>query len=318
MQITDRHFRYLARLLSAHARLYSEMVVADAIVHGDPERFLGHHRDEAPVALQLGGADPAKLAHAAKLGQAAGYCEINLNVGCPSSRVCAGRFGACLMTEPQLVSECIRAMREATDIPITVKTRTGVDRHDSYDDLSHFVDAIVLAGCEAVIVHARKAWLNGLSPRENRELPPLRYDTVHRLKRDFPAATIVINGGIKTLSAARAQLDAVDGVMIGRSAYQTPYMLADVDPLIFGRARANPSREAIFRQYYAYAAQEISNGAYTRHLAKPLQHLYQGQAGARRWRRHLGMRCTQRDAGADTLRDALACVSPHADAARGP
>lgn len=308
MQYTDRHFRMLARILSVNARLYTEMVVSDALIYGDAERFLRHSPAEHPVALQLGGSDPALLAQAAKLGEAAGYCEINLNVGCPSDRVQSGKFGACLMAEPALVAACVEAMQQAVDVPVTVKTRIGIDRSDSYDELLGFVATLDGAGCNVLIVHARKAWLDGLSPRENREIPPLRYDVVHRLKADFPHLTIVINGGLETLGNAAEIGRPVDGVMLGRAAYQNPYLLAGVDRTFFGSDSPPQDRFAVFNRYCAYAEQELAAGTYLRHLAKPLHYLFQGQPGARQWRRYLSERCNPTAAGIDELVGAAKCV----------
>ncbi len=309
MQYTDRHFRYLARIMSRHARLYTEMVVCDALLHGDPGRFLAHSEFERPVALQLGGCDPNKLASAATLGEEAGFSEINLNVGCPSARVKSGRFGASLMAEPQLVAECLAAMGSAVDIPVTIKTRIGIDQTDSYDELTTFVDAIDRSGSGVVIVHARKAWLDGLSPRENREIPPLRHDVVHQLKRDFPHLTIVVNGGLTSMADGNKHLQHVDGVMLGRAAYQTPYVLAAVDNALFAPvASEQPDRFEIFRRYIEYAKDEIRAGTFTRHLAKPLHYLFQGQPGARQWRRHLSERCAGTDGGIESLESAIKWV----------
>lgn len=308
MQYTDRHFRYLARLLSRRARLYTEMVVADAIVRGDSERFLRHSAAERPVALQLGGSEPSVLARAAALGEEAGYCEINLNVGCPSERVKSGRFGAALMAEPGLVADCVEAMRNAVRVPVTVKTRIGIDLNDSYEELLRFVAAIDCAGCGVVIVHARKAWLEGLSPRENREIPPLRHDVVHRLKQDFPHTTIVINGGIASLASARRHLRAVDGVMLGRAAYHTPFLLNEVDAELFAERCRNRDRFEIFSSYIEYTEAELATGTPARHLVKPLHYLFQGQPGARQWRRYLSEQCSAAGAGIDTFRRALDCV----------
>lgn len=308
MQYTDRHFRMLARIMSAKARLYTEMVVCDALLYGDPDRFLRHSPDEHPVALQLGGSEPASLERAAQLGEAAGYCEINLNVGCPSDRVQSGKFGACLMAEPALVADCVAAMQQAVSVPVTVKTRIGIDRSDSYDELLSFVDALDAAACKVLIVHARKAWLDGLSPRENREIPPLRYDVVHRLKVDFPHLTIVINGGLETLGKATDIGRPVDGVMLGRAAYQNPYLLAEVDRTFFGSDSPPQDRFAIFDRYCSYAEKELAAGTYLRHLAKPLHYLFQGQPGARQWRRYLSERCNPTSAGIDELAGALKCV----------
>ncbi|MFT4563711.1 MAG: tRNA-dihydrouridine synthase A [Gammaproteobacteria bacterium] len=305
MQYTDRHFRYFARIMSGEARLYTEMVVCDALLHAGPDRFLAHSAFEAPVALQLGGSDPITLAQAAILGEAAGFCEINLNVGCPSDRVKSGRFGACLMAEPQLVADCVRAMIEVVNIPVTVKTRIGIDRTDSYQELTVFIQAIQDAGCRIVIIHARKAWLDGLSPKENREIPPLRYDVVRQLKRDFPDLTVVINGGIDSVPATLEHLGFVDGVMIGRSAYQTPYVLAAVDHDVFCVTTNPLNRAQIFERYLEYAAVELERGTNARALIKPLHYLYQGQPGARQWRRHLSEKCAKVGAGIESLADSI-------------
>lgn len=308
MQYTDRHFRMLARIMSVNARLYTEMVVCDALLYGDPDRFLRHSCAEHPVALQLGGSEPESLARAARLGEAAGYCEINLNVGCPSDRVQSGKFGACLMAEPALVAACVEAMQQAISVPVTVKTRIGIDRSDSYDELLAFVSALDAAACKVLIVHARKAWLDGLSPRENREIPPLRYDIVHRLKADFPHLTIVINGGLDTLESAAEAARPVDGVMLGRAAYQNPYVLAGVDQAFFASAAPAPDRFTVFNRYCVYAERELAAGTYLRHLAKPLHYLFQGQPGARQWRRYLSERCNPTSAGIGELTGALKCV----------
>ena len=223
MDCTDRHDRYFLRLIAPHLLLYTEMITANALVHGERERFLAFDPNEHPVALQLGGADPQKVAYCAKLGEARGYDEINLNVGCPSDRVKSGQFGACLMLNPLLVAECVAAMCDAVKIPVTVKCRIGVDEHDSYDELHHFITKVSQAGCSVFIIHARKAWLNGLSPKQNREIPPLRYDIVWKVKQDFPKLTIIVNGGIKTCDDIAEQLGFVDGVMIGREAYANPF-----------------------------------------------------------------------------------------------
>ncbi len=308
MQYTDRHFRYLARIMSVHARLYTEMVACGALLHGDSDRFLKHADFELPVALQIGGSDPHELARAAILGQQAGFCEINLNVGCPSSRVNAGQFGASLMANPNLVADCVSAMHAVVDVPVTVKTRIGIDNHDSYTELATFVETIAAAGSSVIIVHARKAWLEGLSPRENREIPPLRYDIVRQLKWDFPHLTIIINGGIESIEQASQHVDTVDGVMLGRASYLTPYVLSTVDRDIFGSTKQRLNRFEIFQRYMEYAQREIESGTYLRHLAKPLHYLFHGQPGARQWRRHLSEHCTASSAGIEALATALRWV----------
>ena len=284
---TDRHFRYFVRRITRHTLLYTEMVTTGALLHGDRERFLAFHDDEHPVALQLGGSEPRELAACARLGVERGYDEINLNVGCPSDRVQHGRFGACLMAEPGLVADCVKVMRDAVDLPVTVKHRIGIDERDSYDALCDFVGSVAEAGCDAFIVHARKAWLSGLSPRENRTVPPLRYDVVHRLKRDFPALPIVINGGIESLDAAAAQLARVDGVMIGRAAYHDPWLLAEADQRIFGAAPFRRSRCEVVEAMLVYIEAEAANGVPINHVTRHMLGLFHGVPGARAWRRTL-------------------------------
>ena len=285
LDCTDRHFRYFARLLSRHAWLYTEMVPVTALLHGEPERWLVHDPAEHPVALQLGGSDPSLLARAAALGEAAGFAEINLNVGCPSDRVQAGRFGACLIAEPELVAECVAAMRARARIPVTAKTRIGIDHRDRYEDLHRFVSTVAAAGCKVFVVHARKAWLKGLSPRQNRRVPPLRHEFVHRLKADFPALEIVLNGGLRDLSDAHAHLEHVDGVMLGRAVAENPFLLAGVDPLFYGTPAPLTSRHAALRAYLPYAERQVAQGVPPRRVLRPLVGLFQGCPGARAWRR---------------------------------
>jgi tRNA-dihydrouridine synthase A len=303
MEWTDRHFRYLVRLISRHTLLYTEMVTANALVRGrDPERFIAYNHVEHPVALQLGGADPALMAEAAAKGAAAGYDEINLNIGCPSDRVSAGRFGACLMGEPNLVAEMVTAIRErlgqmGSAIPVTVKTRIGIDHQDSIAFLDDFVGTVSKAGCDTFIIHARKAWLSGLSPKENREIPPLVYERAYKLKRDFPQFTIAINGGIKTVAEAAEHLKHVDGVMIGRAAYDAPYaLLATADAVLFGDHRPIPSEAEIARQYLDYAKAEVAKGTRLHSITKHAAGLFTGRPGARAWRRALSNVCNTPDA----------------------
>jgi tRNA-dihydrouridine synthase A len=310
MDWTDRHDRYFLRLISRHVRLYTEMVTAAALLHGDSARLLAFDTREHPVALQLGGSDPLALARAAELGADAGYDEINLNVGCPSDRVQEGRFGACLMAEPALVADCVAAMRARVRVPVTVKHRLGIDDQDSYEFAHRFVDTVRQAGCAVFIVHARTAILAGLSPKENREIPPLRHADAHRLKQDFPQLTIVLNGGVKTLTEAAAHLAQVDGVMIGREAYHNPYVLADADRLLFGDGHPVPSRAEVAEHMIPYIERQLAAGhglhAVTRHMLG----LYHGVPGARAFRRILSCEGVRRDAGIDTLRRALAQVRP--------
>ncbi|WP_296896630.1 tRNA dihydrouridine(20/20a) synthase DusA [Thiohalocapsa sp.] len=308
MDWTDRHYRYFARLLTRHTLLYTEMVTTGALIHGETARFLRHEPAEHPVALQLGGADPVDMAYCARLGQDAGFCEININVGCPSDRVQNGRFGACLMAEPGVVADCVAAMKAAVTVPVTVKTRIGIDERDSYEELAAFTDAIASAGCDALIVHARKAWLQGLSPRENRDVPPLRYDMVIRLKQDFPGLPMVINGGIQTLEQAVGFLDRLDGTMIGRAAYQTPWLLADADRLIFSDPRPPPSPHEVLDAFVPYVERELAAGVPLNSITRHILGLFQGRPGARRWRRHLSEQAHRPGAGVEVLLDAAAMV----------
>jgi tRNA-dihydrouridine synthase A len=309
MDWTDRHCRYFHRLLSPHARLYTEMVTAAALTHGDRPHLLAHHEAEQPLALQLGGSDPAQLALAAKYGGDAGYAEINLNVGCPSDRVQSGRFGACLMREPALVADCVVAMRDAVAVPVTVKCRIGVDDQDDYLDLQHFAETMVEAGVRTLIVHARKAWLQGLSPKDNREIPPLNYERVHHLKRDFPQLTVVINGGIVDEHQSLAHLRCVDGVMLGRAAYHDPYVLARTEHALYGTPM--PTREDVLLALRPYVEAERARGTAFKHIARHVLGLYQGLPGARAFRRLLSERAHRADAGYEVLEAAM-------DARRAP
>jgi tRNA-dihydrouridine synthase A len=290
MEWTDRHERYFLRQISRRALLYTEMVTAEAVIHGNRERLLGFSAGEHPIALQLGGADPDRMALAAEVGQEYGYDEININVGCPSDRVQSGRFGACLMGEAEVVAASVRAMGLATDLEITVKSRIGIDDQDSYDFLRGFVEVVAAAGCKTFIVHARKAILSGLSPKQNREIPPLNYDRVYRLKADYPELEIVINGGIETLAQCQDHLDYVDGVMVGRAAYQSPYMLAGVDQGIYGDATAQSSREDLVRAMLPYIEEQLARGVRLNAISRHMLGLYHGQPGARAWRRYISER----------------------------
>ncbi len=301
MDWTDRHYRYLARLISRRTVLYSEMVTTGALIHGDTARFLRFHPAEHPVALQLGGSEPEALAHCARVGADWGYDEINLNVGCPSDRVQSGRFGACLMAEPALVGECVAAMKAAVSVPISVKTRIGIDERDSYGELLDFAQQVAGAGCDLLIVHARKAWLKGLSPKENRDVPPLRYEVVHRLKADLPELPMVINGGVKTLAQARDQLEHVDGVMIGRAAYQNPWLLAAADASIFDDDHPPPNQHAVVDAFAAYARGQLAEGVPLNAMTRHLLGLFQGCTGARAWRRHLSEHAHRSGAGIEVL-----------------
>lgn len=309
MDWTDRHCRFFHRQLTRHALLYTEMVTADAVIHGDRERLIGFDAAEQPVALQLGGSDAGKLGEAAAIGEAFGYGEINLNVGCPSDRVQEGRFGACLMAEPRLVAQCVAAMQNRVRIPVTVKCRIGIDDQDSEADLAQFIAAVADAGCTTFVVHARKAWLSGLSPKENREVPPLDYARVYRLKAANPQLTIVINGGIETLAQARAHLEHVDGVMMGRAAYQTPFVLADVDREIFASTHAPVTRAEALSALLAYAAAHIQRGRKLSQITRHVLGLYHGEPRGRLFRRHLSEKAVLAGATADVLREALHIVS---------
>jgi tRNA-dihydrouridine synthase A len=306
---TDRDFRYLLRLISKHTLLYTEMVTTGALIHGDRQRFLAHDATEYPLALQLGGSAPAALAECAKMGEDAGYSEINLNVGCPSDRVQSGSFGACLMAEPQLVAEGVAAMKNAVSIPVTVKTRLGIDEQDSYQFLTDFIDAVSAAGCETFILHARKAWLKGLSPKENRDVPPLDYERVYQVKKDYPELHIDINGGIHSLMEVQEHLKHVDGTMVGRAIYHDPYLLADVDNVIFNqRSDRILSRHEVIEKMLPYIEQRMKQGRPLKSITRHLLGLFQGQPGARRWRRHLSENAHLPDAGIHTLQQALSLV----------
>ena len=283
MDWTDRHCRYFHRLLSPRARLYTEMVTSAALVRGRQLRLLEHSQQEHPLALQLGGSDPLELAQAALEGAAAGYDEINLNVGCPSDRVQAGRFGACLMREPELVGDCVKAMRDVVAVPVTVKCRIGVDEQDDYAGLQHFTETMLEAGVQVLVVHARKAWLQGLSPKENRDIPPLDYERVYRLKREFPQLVVVINGGVTTVEQVQAHLARLDGVMLGRAAYHDPYLLAKVEHALY--AEPLPRRDEVLHRMRPYVEAELARGTALKHISRHLLGLYQGEPGARSFRR---------------------------------
>jgi len=306
MEWTDRHCRYFLRQISRHCRLYSEMVTSAALLRGDPERLLGFHPAEHPLALQLGGSDPVELAQAARLGEAYGYDEINLNLGCPSDRVRSGRFGACLMAQPERVADCVAAMTAAVAVPVTVKTRIGIDDQDSYETLAAFVERLAAAGCRTFIVHARKAILKGLSPKENRSVPPLRYDVVYRLKNEFPGLTIVLNGGIRQLDDAAVHLGHVDGVMMGREAYHNPCVLSRVDARFYADPGDVPDRALIVERMLPYIERELGAGSELKHITRHMLGLFQGVPGARAWRRHLSAHAYRAGARSEVLLDALA------------
>lgn len=301
---TDKHCRYFLRQISQHSLLYTEMVTTGAIIFGKGD-YLAFNHEEHPVALQLGGSSPADMARCAVLAQERGYDEVNINVGCPSDRVQNGRFGACLMAEPQTVADCILAMQKEVDIPVTVKSRIGIDEMDEYEDLTRFIDTVAQAGCETFIVHARKAWLKGLSPKENRDIPPLVYERVYHLKEEFPNLHISLNGGVKTLEDAALHLEYIDGVMIGREAYSNPYILADVDSQFCSDNHTVPTRHDVVANMISYADQQMQQGARVWSIARHMLGLFQGQPGARIWRRYLSQNGTQKNAGTELLSDAL-------------
>ncbi len=310
MDWTDRHCRYFHRQLSGRARLYTEMVSSAAILHGDRQRLLGFNPDEHPVALQLGGSDPSELARAAEIGLSFGYDEINLNCGCPSDRVQSGGFGACLMAEPDLVGACVAAMSDAVGgrAPVTVKCRIGIDDQDSEADLARFIDRVASRGCRIFVVHARKAWLKGLSPKENREIPPLDYGRVYRLKAAFPDLTVVINGGISTIGEAQAHLGNLDGVMLGRAAYKSPALLGEVDRALFGERSEDPRLDAVMERMRDYADKELQGGTRLPSIARHLIGLLNGQPGARQFRRLLTEESVKPGAGLDVLDAAIEVV----------
>ena|SRR3990167_7981072 len=306
MDYTDRHARYFLRLISQDVKLYTEMITTQAIKHGDRSYLLAYHPSEHPLALQLGGSDQDELAYCAAIGESFGYDEINLNVGCPSNRVQSGRFGACLMLNPTLVANCVAHMQQAVKIPVTVKCRIGVDDQDSYASLHHFVKEVSLAGCQTFIIHARKAWLSGLSPKQNREVPPLHYDAVHQIKKDFSHLTIIINGGIQTITHIDAQLDHVDGVMIGRYAYHHPYLLAHIQEKYFNKAAL--TRDEIIRRFIIYIQEQLKNKIKLVSLTRHMLGLFQGMPYASQWRRYLSEHAQKDNADVHVIERALALV----------
>jgi tRNA-dihydrouridine synthase A len=312
MDWTDRHCRVFHRLMSRRARLYTEMLTTGAIIHGDRRRLLGFDASEHPVALQLGGSEPTDLATAAKIGEDFGYDEINLNVGCPSDRVKDGRFGACLMAEPALVAEGVAAMKRAVKIPVTVKCRIGIDDQDPEVALDTLARSVVAAGADALVVHARKAWLNGLSPKENRDIPPLDYDRVYRLKASLPHVPIIINGGIASIEEAKRHLDHVDGVMLGRAAYQEPWRLLDVDPELFGAAAPHATMKDVFAAMVPYIEEQLAQGAKLHSMTRHFVGAFHAVPGARAFRRHLAENGVKPGAGVEVLRDAIARVEDRA------
>ena len=306
---TDRHCRYFMRLLSKHAVLYTEMITTGALIHGPREQLLKFDPAEQPVAIQLGGSDPADLAQCAKMAEDEGYSEINLNVGCPSDRVQSGRFGACLMAEPQLVADCMAAMINAVDIPVTIKSRIGIDRNDSLDELTTFIETVKQSGTETFIIHARKAWLDGLSPKENRDIPPLHYERVYKIKEIFPDLEIIINGGIQTLEHAQSHLAHVDGVMLGREMYHNPYLLSQVDALFYDDSADSPTREEVISLLAPYVAKHIEQGGRLQHISRHIIGLFQAVPGAKIWRRHISQNAHLKGADYSVIIDALNLVN---------
>ena len=315
MDWTDRHCRVFHRLMTRHGRLYTEMLTSGAIIHGDRQRLLGFDKSEHPVALQLGGSEPRDLATSAKIGEDFGYDEINLNVGCPSDRVKEGRFGACLMAEPELVAACVAAIKQAVAIPVTVKCRIGIDDQDPEAALDTLARVVVAAGADALIVHARKAWLNGLSPKENRDIPPLDYDRVYRLKAAMPDVPVIINGGISNLDEAKLHLAHVDGVMLGRAAYLEPWRLINVDSELFGKAVPFAAMKDVFDAMMPYIERELSLGTRLHSIARHFVGAFHGVPGARAFRRHLAEHGVKTGAGVDTLKAAIALVTDRAQTA---
>ncbi|WP_336366879.1 tRNA dihydrouridine(20/20a) synthase DusA [Marinobacter sp. C2H3] len=322
MDWTTPHFRYLARILSKRALLYTEMVTSGALIHGDTERFLRHDAFEYPLALQLGGSDAGELAHCARLAEQFGFDEVNLNVGCPSDRVQNNLIGACLMGHPQKVAEGVAAMKEATSLPVTVKHRIGIDGRESWDELCEFIETVAAAGCTTFIVHARIAILDGLSPKENREIPPLKYDWVYALKARYPHLEIIINGGIKTFDECREHLAHTDGVMLGREAYHNPWLLAGVDAAFFGEPAPALSRHDALRALLPFIQSELDRGIYLTHMSRHVMGLFHGQPGGRQFRRHISENAHKPGAGVEVLEQALAKVpeldSDGADASAAP
>ena len=309
MDWSDRHCRFFWRQISRQALLYTEMVTCGALIHGDRERFLNFNAEEHPVALQLGGSNPTELVQCAQLAQQWGYDEVNLNAGCPSDRVQSGRFGACLMAEPELVRDCLAAMIDACDIPVTIKHRTGIDHQDSYDELLQFITTVAESGVSSFIIHARKAWLHGLSPKQNRDLPPLQYDWVYQLKQELPALEIIINGGIESLAQSQVHLAHVDGVMLGRAAYHKPWCLAQVDPLLFEQEAPSHSEMEVVQRMIPYIETELTHGARLNHITRHMLGLFQAVPGARAYRRYLSEHATQPGAGPEVLLQAVEQVT---------
>lgn len=311
LDCTDRHFRYFIRLISHHCVLYTEMITTGALIYGDRDRFLAFDEIEHPLAIQLGGSNPEDLKTCAKMAEDYGYDEVNLNVGCPSDRVKSGNFGACLMKTPDLVADCMEAMIEAVDIPVTIKSRIGLDQNEDYDPLHQLISKVADAGCNTVIIHARNAWLNGLSPKENRDIPPLRYDVVYRLKNDFPDLEVVLNGGLKTIEQCQGVLEKVDGVMIGREAYSNPYSLSLVDQFLYKDPHSIASRLEILEKYIPYIAHELEKGCPLKHITRHIIGLFHGCPGAKHWRRHISENVFKPNTGLELLTNAISEIKAY-------
>ncbi len=309
LHCTDSHFRYLARLMSKNCLLYTEMITTGALIYGDHDRWLKLHKEENPIALQLGGSNPIEMAKCATFAEKYKFDEVNINVGCPSDRVQAGKFGACLMLEPKIVANCIKAMKEASNVEVTVKTRIGVDNKDGYDFLRQFVEEIASAGCNRVIVHARKAYLSGLSPRQNRNVPPLHYEYVYRLKQDYPELSFILNGGLKSKSEILTHLQELDGVMVGREVYDNPYFLSDVDGIIYEDDTPSFSRLDILNEYLFYMQTELDKGVPLKIMAQHVFGLFNGLPGARAWRRYLSENIYTKDAGVEVINEAVKSIT---------
>ncbi len=302
---TDRHYRYFARLISKNALLYTEMITTGALIYGDRDRYLQFNEQENPLAIQLGGSNPEELARCAKMAEDWGYDEVNLNVGCPSDRVQNNMIGACLMGHPQLVADCIASMQNAVSIPVTVKHRIGIDDQDSYESLHHFVSTIAGTGCSTFIVHARKAILQGLSPKENREIPPLKYNVAYQLKKDFPELEIIVNGGIKTIDECTTHLTHLDGVMVGREAYQNPWLLSEIDQTLYGASPNTLTRHDIMEMMLPYIEQELANGSYLGHITRHILGLFHSMPGGRKFRRYLSENVHKPGANIEVVKQAL-------------
>ncbi len=305
LDLTDKHCRYFHRLISSHSLLYTEMVTTGALLNGDKKRFLDYSDKEKPVVFQLGGSDPDSLSQCAEIVESYGYTELNLNVGCPSDRVQNGRFGACLMAEPELVASCITAMKSNTSLPVTVKCRIGIDNQDSYENLVNFIETTAESGCETFIIHARKAWLKGLSPKQNREIPELKYETVFQLKQDFSELTIILNGGIVSVDQSMKLLNHVDGIMVGREAYQNPYFLAEVDSLLFNSNKGIKSRLQIIQELIPYIQDQLEKGVRLHSITRHILGLFHGVPGAKIWRRTLSTEGVKKDADERVIFEAL-------------